>query len=323
MIWAAATVAAMSLFASPMAFADTPANDSPSAKNTKATGNSRIQIKLTGERLDKKAKVAIKGISGSARGYQKTVSVSRLKTVRRLPSGTYKLKAKLIQASSHPNTNPLFAPFGRTSAAKQPVQKLQVTRGSSQRVTFDYPRPPKFPKDFRGKGRFIVRDLGFDVPFKWKARNGEIQMIAGGWNHPIFFTNLIKDHILYTKTYKWPGVGPGACLNAGPWDRKFFNDWFQTARYVGPVILQGDEPREVNHFRAGIVLGITPAPGNYPRSPVAEADIFVDQDNSMVFRNVQHFGLQNLLDPQLDEWIQMDTFVLKPGRIDPPDDCTP
>ncbi len=49
-----------------------------------------------------------------------------------------------------------------------------------------------------------MRDMNIDVPFTWAARNGEMQMVAGGWKYPIYFTNVIKDHYLYTKTYKWP-----------------------------------------------------------------------------------------------------------------------
>lgn len=29
-------------------------------------------------------------------------------------------------------------------------------------------------------------------------------MVAGGWKYSIYFTNVIKVHYLYTKTYKWP-----------------------------------------------------------------------------------------------------------------------
>lgn len=76
--------------------------------------------------------------------------------------------------------------------------------------------------------------MGVDVPFTWAAKGGEMQMVAGGWKYPIYFTNVIKDHYLYTKTYKWPGVAKGKCLPAGPWGHKFFNDWFATSRHVGP-----------------------------------------------------------------------------------------
>lgn len=100
--------------------------------------------------------------------------------------------------------------------------------------------------------------MNIDVPFTWAARNGEMQMVAGGWKYPIYFTNVIKDHYLYTKTYKWP---------------------------------------------------------------FASADFFVDRNDSQTLWNVQQFGVQNLLDPQLDEWIQMKTFERKPGVLKPPSDC--
>ena len=64
-------------------------------------------------------------------------------------------------------------------------------------------------------------------------------------------------------------------------------------------------------------------PPSWCRIAIASADFFVDQQDSRVFRNVQHFGYQNLLDPVLDEWIQMNTFKLKPGKVNPPKDCHP
>lgn len=32
------------------------------------------------------------------------------------------------------------------------------------------PPPPRLPRDFRGKGKWIVRDLDITVPFTWRAR---------------------------------------------------------------------------------------------------------------------------------------------------------
>jgi hypothetical protein len=49
-----------------------------------------------------------------------------------------------------------------------------------------------------------------------------------------------------------------------------------------------------------------------------QANIFADREDSRTFGNVQHFGIQNKLDPQLHERIQMDSFTRKPGRLDPP-----
>src|ERR1051326_7590181 len=52
------------------------------------------------------------------------------------------------------------------------------------------PPPPQLPANFQGKGRYIVRDLGIDVPFTWEGRDGDSQMVAGGPGYPIWFTNL-------------------------------------------------------------------------------------------------------------------------------------
>ncbi|MGH3491375.1 MAG: hypothetical protein ACRDP8_26075 [Actinopolymorphaceae bacterium] len=63
-------------------------------------------------------------------------------------------------------------------------------------------------------GRSIVRDLGIDVPFTWQGRDGDSQMVAGGPDHPIWFTNLIYHNTLYTLTYSpLPGnvVLPDRC----------------------------------------------------------------------------------------------------------------
>ncbi|MEU1645713.1 hypothetical protein ABZ422_06920 [Micromonospora zamorensis] len=35
------------------------------------------------------------------------------------------------------------------------------------------------------------------------------------------------------------------------------------------------------------------------------------------------FGLQNLFDPELDEWFTMDTFEHRPGVVTLPDRCPP
>ncbi len=288
-----------------------------------SSSSARIRLRVTGELLDRPAPITVRGVRGPARGYRSVVEIRDTRTLRNLPRGRYRLKAGLILTTSDPNTNPLFAPFSRTSAAAVPVKRVTVGKGDSPSVTFHYPAPPRFPRNFRGEGRYIVRDLGFDVPFTWDAEDGDIQMVAGGWKHPIYFTNVVKDGILYTKTYKWPGVGKGVCIPTGPWDRQFFNDWFATSRYVGRATIDGKQQRKVNHFRAGIVFSLNPDPGDFDRIPFASADIFVDRKDSRIFWNVQHFGIQNKLDPQLDEWIQMDSFTRKPGRLDPPGDCEP
>ncbi len=72
------------------------------------------------------------------------------------------------------------------------------------------------------------------------------------------------------------------------------------ARFVG-VERVGCPPRRVHHFRVGVVLPRCPS-GAYLRLPIALADIYVDSRNPSVFRQVLQFGLQNLYDPELDEW---------------------
>jgi hypothetical protein len=48
----------------------------------------------------------------------------------------------------------------------------------------------------------------------------------------------------------------------------------------------------------------------------------VDQDNRGTFWQVLQFGIQNLYDPQLDEWLQMRTFEHKPGVVTLPWRCS-
>jgi hypothetical protein len=101
------------------------------------------------------------------------------------------------------------------------------------------------------------------------------------------------------------------------------NKFFATSRFVGRVILQERDLRFVNHFRATLVLSNGES-GNHPRLALAQADLFVEQGDSTRFRQVLHFGYQNLYDPELDEWIIIDkiergggTFVLPEGFVAP------
>ncbi|MFI6263368.1 hypothetical protein [Micromonospora sp. NPDC051006] len=187
------------------------------------------------------------------------------------------------------------------------------------------PRPPLLPADFRGTGRYIVRDLGIDVPFTWQGRNGDSQMIAGGPEHPIWFTNLIYRNTLYTLTYKWPNIPldpPRPCDRVGFFNRQMFNDLLKTARFVGPEILQGKPDRRVDHWRVGVVGGFT-QPGEVFRFPIALGDVYVDQRNPSQWWQVLQFGFQNLFDPALDEWFTMRTFAHQPGQVTLPDRCPP
>lgn len=284
----------------------------------------RLSVRVSGRLLGQAATVVVRGVGGPAQGVRRVVRVTDSRDLRPLPTGRYRVRARVITAPAARRTNPLLRDYPRTSAASVPLRRVTVRCRHRTTVRFRFPPPPRFPANFTGRGRYIVRDLGVDVPFRWNARHGDMQMVAGGPGRPIHFVNLIKDHVLYTKTYRWPGVaGVGRCLATGPWDRRFFNQWFASARYVGPVTLEQPRHRRVDHWRAGLVFSLDPEPGNHLRVPLASADIFVQHGRSSTFWNVQHFGVQNLLDPQLDEWIQMRTFEHRPGRLDPPADCRP
>lgn len=221
------------------------------------------------------------------------------------------------------------------------------------------PSPPQLPENFNWTGRYIVSDLGVNVPLTWQGRDAYSQMTAGSPKDPIYFTNLIYNSRLYTLTYKWPVpiVGElGKCSNVAPYTLADYNAWLKTSRYVGSAILGGTSGPYVNQFRASIVFdlqkGLVP-PGNVlppvagtpdmvappggvtsnaagvpglpsipARFPVLIADFSVDRSDSHKFRQVLHFGLQNLHDPSLDEWIVMQTFSDKPGNVVLPDACT-
>ena len=130
------------------------------------------------------------------------------------------------------------------------------------------PLPPRLPRDFRGTGTWIVRDLDITVPFTWEGRNGDSQMIAGGPQYPIWFTNLIYRGTLYTLTYKWPGLTRHPCSRIPGFDLSQLNRVLRGARFVGREILQGSPNRYVSHWRVGIVVPTLP-PGNFPRLPLA------------------------------------------------------
>lgn len=188
------------------------------------------------------------------------------------------------------------------------------------------PDPPRLPGNFNGKGRYFVPDLGVDVPFKFRGNKGDIKMVAGGRNFPIWFMNIIYDGSLYTVTYRWPGlVSPDPCGNPAiaNFSRRSLNGLLARSRFVGKEILQGNPRRYVNHFRTSAVAPAMP-PGNYFRIPIALGDVYVGQNNPGRFWKVLQFGFQDLFDPELDEWFGMDTFKLKPGKkVVLPNGCTP
>lgn len=185
------------------------------------------------------------------------------------------------------------------------------------------PRPPVLPANFRGRGRYIVSDLGVNVPFTWQGSNGNSQMIAGGPRYPIWFTNVIYRNALYTVTYKWPNIRLNPrrrCDRVGFFNRQILNSFLRTARFVGPEILQGNPNRYVDHWRVGVVGGST-RPGKEFRFPIALGDIYVDQRDPSQWWQVLQFGFQNIYDPQLDEWFTMATFSHLPGKVTLPSTC--
>jgi hypothetical protein len=192
--------------------------------------------------------------------------------------------------------------------------------------------PPRLPRNFHWSGRYVVPDLNITVPFVWNGRNGDTQMIAGDINYPIWFTNFIIKNCIYTYTFKWPGLThqflPG-CSKCEPLPFSLYIDDLNTllasSSFVCPEILEVDHKCiKVNHFRLSIVLQLlNPGPGAYPRLPITSADIYVERTDSTRFVKILHFGLQNLYDPNLDEWIILDNLEDCPGDICIPNICKP
>lgn len=188
------------------------------------------------------------------------------------------------------------------------------------------PQPPRIPRDFDAKGRYLVPDLGINVPFTYRGSNGNLKMTAGGRNQPIWFMNIVygkpgKQKKLYTVTYRWPGVTQNVpCGAIGDFSRQSLNAWLARASFVGREILQGTPNRYVNHWRVTATFPALP-PGNFLRLPIALGDIYVDQRNPATWRQVLHFGFQNLFDPEFDEWFELDTFKHRPGKVTLPKGC--
>jgi hypothetical protein len=57
------------------------------------------------------------------------------------------------------------------------------------------------------------------------------------------------------------------------------------------------------------------APGVLRRLSFALGDVYVDQRNRGTFWQVPQFGSQNLYDPELSEWLRVDTFRQQPGAV--------
>lgn len=204
--------------------------------------------------------------------------------------------------------------------------RQQLATGIGDRET--WPPPPQLPDDFTWVGRYVVPDLGIDVPFTWNGSGGNFQMTAGGEDHPIHFTNVLYDGELYTLTYTWPDIPRQACSHVGPFTIEEHNEGFADASFAGRETLHGEVDREVNHFRSvGVVdLPSSLIPGmdnDLPlRIPLMAGDIYTDVDNPEQISQLLHFGLQNLYDPNLDEWIIIDQASEEPGEVLLPDECT-
>jgi hypothetical protein len=54
-----------------------------------------------------------------------------------------------------------------------------------------------------------------------------------------------------------------------------------------------------------------------------QADIYVERHNSSRIRKMLHFGVQNLFDPALDEWLEVTKIKNKPGEVTLPEECEP
>lgn len=250
---------------------------------------------------------------------------------------SYELIDKETNSSKTIFTTLIAEDLGFENHIQQPHDFDQWVEGLKDRKCSSHPLPPQLPRNFSWKGRYVVSDLidpetgkmGINVPFTWNGNDGNIQMIAGSEKHPIYFTNLIFDDHLYTYTYKWPGLQPEflpplePCFPLLEFTLEDLNAFLATSRYVGPKIIEGKKAcHHVHHFRVGIVLPQFPS-GFYPRFPFSLADIYVDQNDSSKFWQVLHFGLQNIYDPELDEWIFIEKMSSCPGKIKLPPVCLP
>jgi hypothetical protein len=173
---------------------------------------------------------------------------------------------------------------------------------------------PQLPRNFRARGRYIVPSIGADVPFTWNATDGNMQMTAGGPEHLIWFTNLIYEGKLYTYTYEFPGAPDVPCLPpVGNLTLPQFNSILATnVSHVGTEVLVTPWGYRAEHWRMSFVA---------PPFPLAAADIYVDPKDPTVWRQVLHFGLQNLYAPDQDEWIRLRTWENRPGPVELPSEC--
>ena len=203
----------------------------------------------------------------------------------------------------------------------------QAAGEANRTAPADLPAAPRIPHDFTWTGRYMVPDLDVEVPFTWQGNGGDFQMVAGGKEHPIHFTNLIHDGQLYTYTYKWPDIPRQPCSHVGAFTLEDLNEGFAEASFAGRETLHGEVDHEVNHFRSVGVIELPPGliegmDEDLPlRLPLMAGDIYVDADDPTRLRQLLHFGLQNLYDPNLDEWILIDEIDDAPGEVNLPSEC--
>jgi hypothetical protein len=196
---------------------------------------------------------------------------------------------------------------------------------ASASVAMADPPPPQLPRDFQWEGRYFVKDLGYDVSFSWLGSDGNLQMIAGSEEEAIHFTNVIYDDQLYTLTYRWPdivGPQPVKCVCLGQLSLDTLNQCLASSRFVGKEILLGAKHPRVNHFRVGVVFGAA-ATDPAIRFPVIQGDVYVERRNSSRISKMLHYGYQNLFDPALDEWLEVNRIKNKPGEVTLPPECEP
>ena len=203
----------------------------------------------------------------------------------------------------------------------------EASAGEEGSAGEEAPEPPRIPEDFTWTGRYQVPDLNVEVPFTWHGKDGDFQMVAGGNEHPIHFTNLIHDGQLYTYTYKWPGIPELPCSHVGAFTLEQLNAGLAQAAFAGRETLHRESDYEVNHFRSVSVIDLPSGAiegigEDVPvRIPLMAGDIYVDADDPSMLRQLLHFGLQNLYDPNLDEWILIDEHSDEPGEVILPRSC--
>src|SRR5690606_29007099 len=129
---------------------------------------------------------------------------------------------------------------------------------------------------------------------------------------------------LYTLTYTWPGVPRMPCSHVGAFTLKELNAGFAEASFVGVETLHRDRDYTVHHFRSLSVIDLPAelidgaATGLPLRIPLMAGDIYVDTDDPGKIRQLLHFGLQNLYDPNLDEWIMIENTEAEAAEVELP-----